>query len=441
MMKYRVLIIALLNIALLLVCSKVNDAKAIPQSPLTIENAKSKLEELQRQLFRVDNEAREEIERTIAEQVKTTPKGEFETTKEYEARQARENELGRQIEGRINQKKENHKESLNRQLNELLSEEFNLPIQAKLGAYDADAQRFPFILQENQESLFVPRVQAKEFKENFSLTEKIGIFGLHLDAQNQAKPYLLSGEISYRDKVYRIENREMNVARAMFMLFGNYNSVSNRAKWRFWDETDAEYRPLEAIPVLSRSFREENVTKFILVTGFVPEGQTEFADCHACGAKIGIAVFSQRGSSWKLELGEKDIGSYGSMGVPPQASLVKIGVDRYALAFSTGDMHQGVTDEGVEFIDRVDGVFREILSIQTAYDTSGYGIMHTPEDNEFYNSQIQYIPGSHPRYFDIKVVTRGKRGVKVGTTMIMRPFVKLEIYKFSEGVYKRAPSP
>lgn len=288
----------------------------------------------------------------------------------------------------------------------------------------------------------MPLAEARELKEHFASAEKTGTFALQLDAQNRAKEYLLAGQITYQGRVYRLEQPAMNVARAMFMLYGNYNPASRRARWRgaagWAEEGDAEDRPFEAIPVFSKSFREGNADKFILVTGSVAEGAEDFGDCHACGTKIGVAVFHQQGGVWKLEVGQKDVGTYGAFGTPPTPALVKIGADRYALTLSWGDIHQGVTDEGVDFIDRAGGCFKEILSLHTAEDTSGFGTFRAAEDNVSFDSKLEYVPGADPVYFDIKVTTRGRKGVRVGRRVVMRPFVEVKVYKFSGGVYKLA---
>lgn len=401
------------------------------QSRLAIDEAKSKLEQLQSQLLRVENEARNEKEKTMAEQVDTTPKGEFETTKEYEARQAKTSELEQQIADRIDRKKEARKQGLNRLINEVLTMEFILPLEARLGVYDADSQIFPLLLlPANQESMFVPRAEAKLLKENFPQAEKIGTFGLQLDAQNHAKEYLVSGKVTYEGGIYLIENRQINVARAMFMLYGNYDPVNNHAKWRGeagWEEPEGEY---EAIPIFNKSFRENNTNKFILVTG------SDLGVCHGCGVKMGIAVFFQNGSMWEMELGQKDVGTYGESGNPPKASVVKIGTDRYALMFSSFWTNGGGDGVLVDFIDRVNGIFKEIFSLATREVRLSLDDLHGPWKIETSNtSKMEYIPSIHSSYFDIKVITRGKRRAKVRGNLL-QPFVDVKIYRFSDGAYK-----
>lgn len=430
-----------LSLALLLFCQLTGVAQTTTtQSRLSIGEARSRLEELQAQLMRVERESQEELERTVAEQLNEGPKGEFETTKEYEARRAKASKQREQIEENLKRKKEARREEINRRINGILTVEFVQPFEARLGTYDADAQRFPLLVPPgSHETLFVPRLEAKELKENFARTEKTGTFALQLDAQNRAQVYLLSGAISYAGKVYRIERSEMNGARAMFMLYGNYNPANKRAKWigvpNWWSEGDAEGQAFEAIPQFSRSFSEGGANKFVLVTASLAEGEAEFGDCHPCGVKMGAAVFVQRGETWRLEVGQKDVGTYGAFGIPPNVGLEKIGPERHAVTFSWGDMHQGVTDEGTAYVDRADGAFREILWLDTGHSTEGAGTFSIAEDNLIYNSKIEYLPGNNPAYFDLKVTLSGKRGARVGRRVVMRPFTKVEVYKFSDGVY------
>lgn len=394
---------------------------AITRSPLTIDEAKSRLEQLQSKLLGIEKETRRE------------------TQKEYEKGQ-----LTDQIAERIRAKNEARKRSLNRAMNQILTMEFTLPIGARLGPYDNESQRFSLQIPPNyQESLFVPSLEAKELKENFAQAGKTGAFGLHLDAQNRAKEYLLSGNISYLDKVYRIGKGEMSIARAMFVLYGNNNAATNRALWRgepeSMDDIDAEpeYSSFEAIPIIGKPFVENNVSKFMLVTGSVAEGEKEFGDgCHACGVRIGAAVFAKQDNTWKLELGQKQIAIYGAFGAAPDADLVKIGPERYALTFKWGDMHEGVTDSTVCYVDRVNSAFKEILMVSEGHDTSGYGTFKAAADNETYESKIDYIQGNNPLYFDIRLTKKGKRGAKVGKRLIMRPFTEIKVYKFSDGCYK-----
>lgn len=248
---------------------------------------------------------------------------------------------------------------------------------------------------------------------------------------------------SGRDSITSIGKEEMGVARAMFMLYGNYDSSTNSASWRgketVYIDGYAELVVLAATPILSKPFMENNTPKFILVTSSF--NKEEPADCHACGVRIGAAVFVKKDNIWRMELGQKDVALYGAFGAAPDADMVKIGPDRFAFTFSWGEMHGG--DEGyiVNYIDRVNGKFKEILTVVTSHDTSGAGTLSPAEANETSKSKIEYVQGSNPAYFDIKVTSRGKRGAKVGRRVIMRPFTEVKVYKFSGRCYKTPGEP
>ncbi|HEX8071145.1 MAG TPA: hypothetical protein VF546_14410 [Pyrinomonadaceae bacterium] len=143
MMIDRLPTAALLSAALLLACGAGARAQVLTQRPLRIAEAKAQLEQLQAQLLRVEAEAHEQLEREVAAQVSTAPRGEFETSKAYEARKAKANELRQRLEEESNRRAATRKEDLNRRINEILTTEFALPFEPRLGTYDADAQRFP----------------------------------------------------------------------------------------------------------------------------------------------------------------------------------------------------------------------------------------------------------------------------------------------------------
>lgn len=409
------------------------------QSPIV--GAKSNLEQLQGQLLQAEAEGRKEVEKRVAGQVSTAPKGEFETTKAYEARRVKAAELKSQIEDDVARETKEKKNDLNRRMNELLTTRFTLPFEAQLGTYDADAQNFPLLIvpRGEREVLPVPLSEAEELKVNFSRAEKVGVFGVHLNEQNTAQEYLLAATITYGGREYRTASKVINVARAMYMLYGNYSVGTRRAKWAaeadWWEKPEATTQQLEAVPIYTKNFKEGDADKFVLITGSVPEGQGEFNDCHACGVKMGAAIFVRSGDVWAVEVGQKDVGTYGSSGIPPETNLVRIGADRHALSLSWGHTGQGITTESIMLLDRIKGVFKEVLSVQTSEDTSGYGLLDTAEDNVIYNSKVEYIPGSDPVHWDVRVTSRGKRGVRLGRRTIMRPFVEIKVYKFSADEY------
>lgn len=434
----RVLVGTALTIQILLTCGLGVHTSAHQSS---LAEAKSKLEHLQGQLLHTEAAGRKEVERRVAERLSTAPKGEFETTKAYEARRAKAGELKGQIDEEVARETREKKNDLNRRVNELLTTRFTLPFECQLGTYDADAQTFPLVILPHgeRETLPVPLSNAKELKENFSGAEKIGVFSIHLNEQNVAHEYLLAAIVTYAGKEYRATVKGMNIGRAMYMLYGNYSAGTQRAKWAgeadWWEDPKDATQQLEAISIYSKNFGEGGTDKFILVTGSVPEGQEEFSDCHACGVKMGVAIFARSGGIWGLEVGQKAVGTYGSSGIPPEASLVRIGADRHALALQSGYTGQGITTESIMLLDRAGGIFKEVLSLQTSEDTSAYGVLTTPEDNVSYDSKVEYVPGSDPSHWDVRVTSQGKRGTRVGRRIIMRPFSEVKVYKFASGEY------
>lgn len=427
-----------------LLCAMAVSGTRAEARQLNIDEAKTELLRLDAQLLRLGAGGRAEVERRVAEKVNTAPKGEFETTKDYEARQTRAAEIRSRIEEEVALEQAHKKLEIERLMNGILAARFTRAVEARLGTYDADAQTFPvFVPPDGQrELLSVPLAEAREFKENFSRAQKVGSFALHVDGGNKAREYLLSAAFSYGGKVYQLSGRRMDTPRAMFMLYGNYSATAKRSQWtaeaEWWEDPEDATERLEAIPVFDKQFNEGGTEKFILVTGSVPEGQAEFSGCHACGTRMGVAVFALTGGAWGLEAGQKYFGTYGSFGSPPEVGLARIAGDRQALVLQSGYTAQGDTTETMTLLDRVAGVFKEVLSVQTAEDTSGAGVLSTPEDNVSYDSKVEYVLGGDPSHWDVRVTSRGTRGVRIGRRLVMRPFAEVKVYKFVNGEYTPA---
>ena len=303
-----------------------------------------------------------------------------------------------------------------------------------LGTYDADNQKFPIYFDNKftTETLTVPLAEAKEVKANFSEAKITGSLGLLLNESNKAQSHLLTTKVDFRGKTYQVNTVNLTPAKASMMFFGNHNPESKTSIWRTYETEDFETYSLTEISAaikLFKPFQENNIQKFLLVT------QTEkpSGGCHACGAILGIAVFSKKGDYWKLDSAQKNAGEHGRFGEIDQPSLAKIGKDKYALKFSWGDMHQGHIDGGDYYIT-LDSNFREILGYATIETSDKYGEMS--EYDIDITAKAKFIQGANPDYFDVKVVTTGRKAVKIGKRYFLKPYIKTDIYTYVEDKYK-----
>lgn len=175
------------------------------QVTMTIDRAKERLKELQFNYSTADEVVRQKIEREIASQVDTKPKGEFETTKEFKARNAKADSIRRILERKYESDKIARKLHFRREINELQALEFYVPAQIQLGVFDADTEKFPTTVlidgKEYQESIVVPRNEAKILKENITKAETQGILGVGISG-GKAVDYFFGIKVGFDGKVY-----------------------------------------------------------------------------------------------------------------------------------------------------------------------------------------------------------------------------------------------
>lgn len=131
--------------------------------------------------------------------------------------------------------------------------------------------------------------------------------------------------------------------------------------------------------------------------------------CHFCPGLIGVVIFSERNDRWKVEFEEKTFAKFGSHGVPPEAKLIKIGLDRYGLLFQWWRNVQGGGDyvHYVALIDLSDKRYTLILG-EELYQTEGYPAIVIPN--------LEVISTFNGDFYNLKINSK--------------------IYKFSEGKYR-----
>ncbi len=149
------------------------------QSPELVQ-AKAQLQELNKQLDRLDGTIARELETALAGQVDTRPKGEFETTAEYQARLAAAKEAHERLAPEYERKKADRRRFILEKIEALTSQPFAAPIRIRLGTYDADSQTFPFFVRATGDSgtIEIPRAAAREVKTNLGTLKQTGYWQL-----------------------------------------------------------------------------------------------------------------------------------------------------------------------------------------------------------------------------------------------------------------------
>lgn len=138
--------------------------------------------------------------------------------------------------------------------------------------------------------------------------------------------------------LYVIAMQPLSEAKALTILFGDYNHSQKQAIWHhipfdthntsdgFWEKKTGIVST-----VLFQPFTEQNKHKIFLLT------QTRSTDvpydCHACAPLLSAFVFAKKHiwSSWQLEAQNRFLTYADEYGTPPVAKLIRIGADKYGL--------------------------------------------------------------------------------------------------------------
>lgn len=408
--------------------------------PLKMDEAKSRLEVLQEELWQLDLAERVEIQ-TLNRGL--LQKGEFETTKQFEVRQEKLQEQIREIEVRTLVKTGTQRDEIHHKMNEIFRTDFSGDLQLALGRYDADTLRFGLLTNDgtNIGHIQVSLAEAPKFKADFSKGRFTGRRGLLLNSDNKVEEYLISAQFDLNGKAFSVITSPFNQARAMQMLFGNYDLASKTSTWRTFirsSDAEGEYElsNLKAKPVFFKPFREHKVEKYLLVANTEPyKIDDDIGSCHACYGLPSIAVFTLDNGFWKVEMALKHGGEIGGYGDPGTPTLVRVGPEKFAVKFSWNNGRAAMA-EGAYYW-RLDGRFpREILNIYTSQDTDNDYALN---ERISFRTTTAFLPSTSGEFSNVKVTTVGRKAGKVGSRYVMQPFTKTEIYIYSNGRYTLKP--
>lgn len=422
-----------------------------------MEQAKTRLGTLYKQWQWLDRDYFETLDAELLKRVDKSPKGEFETTKQFEDRTAKAEKIEEQIREEVLKKNGLKREMLDQQMNRIMTMEFDSPFTALIGTYNADTQKFPLSFASgSEEFLSVPLSEAKEFKEKVAQAKAFGKFALLLDSDGRAKEYLLSGKITLNSKSYQITPKNMDVERAMFLLFGNLETAKKRSVWHYvyGSIQDKEYYDADnpdvqsvmpskfdsekiyifsndkmyAVPVFSKTFQENGLSKFLIVAGSRKDSEADYE-----AKNMSMARFVQKNGVWKLESLNRNLDYRDTWERLEKTSLIKIGKDKYAILFEGYQSGAGIEINTSYYISWIDGVIKEIFRVSNLDVVAGYVV---EEYSRTLEAKVEYLPVTDSDYYNIKVTTTGSKAVKVGKRLVMKPFNEVVIYKFVDGSYQ-----
>lgn len=423
----------------------------------SMKKAKVELEKLYQQWQWLDKDYYETLNSELLKRVDKSPKGEFETTKQFEDRTAKTDELEEQIREEILRKNNLKREILNRQMNQIMTMEFDSPFTARLGTYNADTQKFPINFAFGSEKfLFVPLSEAREFKEKAAQLNAFGKFSLLLDSDGRAKEYLIDGKITLNGKSNQITSENMNVQRGMFLLFGNFETAKQRSVWQkvHSSSQDKKYNDasksnvvsvvqndfdsksiyvfsnhkMYAMPIFSKTFQENGLSKFVIVADSKKDSESENE-----ASVISMATFVQKNGVWKLETLNRNLDYQDNWEKLNNISLIKIGKDKYAVLLEGYRSGAGIEIITSYYIGRVDGAIKEIFNVSNSDMVAGYVV---EEYSRTLEAKVEYLPSTDSDYYSIKVTITGSKAVEMGKRFVMKPFKELILYKFIDGSYR-----
>lgn len=149
----------------------------------------------------------------------------------------------------------------------------------------------------------------------------------------------------------------------------------------------------------------------------------ELQDCHACGALMSCAVFiKQTDNTYLLSKLDTNFNAGFAWGAPQPVALIKIGANKYAIASTSSDMHQGYYEEGVTYFETEN--FNTIFTHQTADDNTGAKL----DNGTSSATTFKYSPSPNSSdYYLIEATTSGTEENKYGKIVKVN---RKEIYYF-----------
>lgn len=151
--------------------------------------------------------------------------------------------------------------------------------------------------------------------------------------------------------------------------------------------------------LLAAPFTENGTQKHVLFIS-KPFG----GDCHSCGAGIAGVIFAKSEGKWEIEASNFVLDSIGSFGIAPKGQLLKIGPDKYGVAF-LDTFYSSASDETCLLIyTNVNGEIERILNVPLALRTYPLDPNYVPPPLPDYTSRIHFVQGNNRDYNDMLLI-------------------------------------
>lgn len=223
-----------------------------------------------------------------------------------------------------------------------------------------------------------------------------------------------------RIQASRPQAEEIDPAKAMQQVFGNFDAAQGVSRWRprlpqALGENDFFPPGEEALAhkALAQLFEEDGKIKYLLLTQSRPAGET--FDCHACAPLLSGFVFRYDNGTWHLETEDRYITFAGKYGEAPGGKVLQMGKGRFGVILTGEDTAQGYSTRYALFLAPRQGRFQDLLELDLGGNNEG-ACAAGKKDKHYWSYTTQYefvAPGAGP-FYDLKVTVRGTRGGRGG---------------------------
>lgn len=226
---------------------------------------------------------------------------------------------------------------------------------------------------------------------------------------------------------------EFTNAKAMYLIFGNYNPLTEESETTITNKQAEEYQffgkppkdpsapetaaseqepevdPNGPFPVLvstklSKRFWDKTGERQVILFAVTVE---EY-DCHSCAPVVAGALFTKMKDGWRLDSFSEYIAQIGSWGKIPPIASVKLGTNRFGFSIKDKDRDPCTTVSFLYLISEVNGKLAVVFK-DPDFEGSFEPIMDLRFPAYAFNSQYFLRRRSGQDWFDLKVVTRGTK--------------------------------
>jgi hypothetical protein len=216
---------------------------------------------------------------------------------------------------------------------------------------------------------------------------------------------------------------EINEAKALKFLYGNYDSASHGSTSRVAGQD------WYVGPYAKQSGVIDGKEVWFLYTTANWKGN----DCHACQVTLGAAVFEKQGTQWVKRVDERNVSTIGSYGVPLDAKAVQWGNQSYGLLVENGWTGYGQISGGQTLFGFENGKFCDVFSIATM-DTNA-GSLAADKDKYSWEAKWKFGAAGPTGAFDLVVTLDPRNRYQRGPEGRKRvPLVG--VYRYDGKVYR-----